>query len=75
MITDCYDAGRPSEGTIVEKTVDGEGNIRWRRTSVWSQSDEKAAQGRRASIVKFANGLFGRKGSVSEVAVVDGIKP
>lgn len=69
------DVGRPSEGAIVEKTVDEEGNVRWRRTSASSQSDEKAAQGRRASIVKFANGLFGRKGSVSEVAVVDGVKP
>ena len=48
--------------------MDSEGNVRVRRrSSVWSQSDEKSAKQRRASIVKFANGLFGRKGSVASV--------
>jgi hypothetical protein len=36
---------------------------------VWSSSDEKAARARRASIAKVVTGLFGRKGSVSDVVM------
>ncbi len=66
--------GRPSEGQIVEKTVDDEGNVRWRRSSVWGQSDETAAKSRRASIVKLVGGIFGakeRKGSVASMESLD----
>jgi hypothetical protein len=57
-----------------EKLAEREGSARSRRSSIWSFHNENRLTGRRASLARFAAGIFARKPSVVSVDYLGGEK-